>query len=323
MSPRQILPLAAALALATGCQVPKILTTPSESEQREIDRKRELPTDVRCYVLEYDKDARERPRPRREAFDSVEFTFTSSDELRQTLGALAPTHVFVAVHGWMNNTVSGQQFSSRWVNGIRARAEPGENLAFVAIHWDSERVLFHESAMTATQLGKRRIAPVLKAIRAAAPQTKLTVIGHSLGARVMISALNYSVGRNADAALLVEGAADVDWFHDDMAAAGERVQRVANVFSIHDGVLENAYANAMGAKALGRVGAERAPGELFGVFTLQTSFAKAAFAAALKASQSQGAGGSRVVNVDASGVITGHTDIDHAALYDLAWAVAR
>ena len=177
--------------------------------------------------------------------------------------------------------------------------------------------------MTATKLGERRIAPLLEALRQAAPGARITVIGHSLGARAMISALHNSSERHADSALLVEGAADADWFHDDMRSAGERVSRVANVYSIHDGVLENAYANAMQAQALGRIGAERAPGVPFARFELSASFAGDEFQAALSAEDSVAAGGSRVVNVDASAVVTGHTDIDHDALYDLAWAITR
>jgi pimeloyl-ACP methyl ester carboxylesterase len=320
---RLFLPVVACVAFASGCQIPKALTAPSEEEQVEIERKREIPTEVRCYALEFDHEAKERPRPRQEPYDRVEFNYTSSRELRQTMGAQAPTHVFVMVHGWMNNAISSQQFSSRWVNGIRGRAQAGEKLAFVSLHWDSERLVFHESAMTATKLGKRRIAPLLQAIRQAAPQTRITVIGHSLGARAMISALHNSAERYTDSALLVEGAADADWLHDDMSKAGERVSRVANVYSIHDGVLENAYANAMQAKALGRIGAERAPGVPFARFELSASFAGAEFQAALSAETSVSAGGSRVVNVDASSVVTGHTDIDKESLYDLAWAITR
>lgn len=323
MTTRLLLPLVTCLAFASGCQIPKALTAPSEEEQVEIERKRELPTEFRCYSLEFDHEAKERPRPRQEAYDRVEFNFTGSRELPQSLGAEAPTHVFVVVHGWMNNTISSQQFASRWVNGIRARAQPGEKPAFVSLHWDSERLVFHESAMTATKLGKRRIAPLLQALRKAAPGARIAVIGHSLGARAMISALHHSSERFADSALLVEGAADVDWLHDDMRSAGERVSRVANVYSVHDGVLENAYANAMQAKALGRIGAERAPGVPFVRFELSATFASNDFQAALSAENSVAAGGSRVVNVDASSVVTGHTDIDHDALYDLAWAVTR
>lgn len=323
MRTRLLLPLIATLAFASGCQVPKALTAPSEEEQAEIERKREIPTEYRCYALEFDHQAKERPRPRKEAYDRVEFNYTSSAEVRQTLAAVGPTHVFVVVHGWMNNSISSQQFASRWVNGIRERAQPGEKPAFVSLHWDSERVVFHESAMTATTLGKRRIAPLLAAIRQAADGARITVIGHSLGARAMISALHHSSERFADSALLVEGAADADWLHDDMRNAGERVSRIANVYSVHDGVLENAYANAMQAKALGRIGAERAPGVPFERFELDVSFAAEDFSAALGAEASVAAGGSRVVNVDASAVVSGHTDIDHAALYDLAWAVTR
>lgn len=318
-----ILPLLASVVFAGGCKVTESLTAPSEEEQVEIDRKREIPTEVRCHVLEYNHEAKEKPRPRVEAFDGVEFAYTDSAQLQQLINSQAPTHVFVSVHGWMNDAVSAQQFSSRWVNGIRAKAQPSEKLAFVSIHWDSQRLVFHESAMTATKLGKRRIAHLLQALRRAASDAKITVIGHSLGARAMISALHHSAERYADAALLVEGAADVDWFHDDMQAAGARVSRVANVYSIHDGVLENAYANAMQAKALGRMGAERAPGVPFVRFELQASFAGGSFQTALSAEGSLGKGGSRVINVDASQLVTSHTDIDHEALYDLAWAIAR
>ena len=317
------LPLLISLACFSGCQVPRALTAPSEAEQEEIERKRELPTEAACFVLEYDHGASERPRPRQEPFDRVEFAYTSSQALKDQLAALNPTHVFVVSHGWMNNSVSSVDFASKWIHGIRARAQPSERLAFVSIHWDSERVVFHESAVTAVTLGRRRISHVLESIRQGAPQSKLTVIGHSLGARLMISALNSSAGRFVQGALLVEGAADANWLREGYVKACARVGQVANVYSSHDAVLENAYANAMRSPALGRIGAERAAGDLFARYELGGSFDAAAFAAALASPEAAAEGGARVVNVDASSVVSGHTDIDHDQLYDLAWAVGR
>src|SRR5690606_27734954 len=103
------------------------------------------------------------------------------------------------------------------------RARAGERVAYVSIHWDSERVLFHESAVAAVALGRSRIAQVLESIRQGVPHTKLTVIGHSLGARLMISALDASAGRFVEGALLVEGAADADWLHDGYVKTCARV----------------------------------------------------------------------------------------------------
>lgn len=312
-----------ASAALSGCQVPKALTAPNEEQQREIERKRELPTEARCLVLEYDFEAKERPRPRSEAYDRVEFVYTSSDRLGAELAAANPSYVFVVAHGWMNNSVSSQEFAGRWVNGLRARLQPGERVAFVSLHWDSERVVFHESAATAVRLGKRRVAPVLEQILQAVPQTRLVLIGHSLGGRLMLSALQHSSARLVHAAVLVEGAADATWLHGEMAQACARAGRIANVYSIHDAVLENAYANAMQAAAIGRVGAERAPGQLFPRIELLAQFDPGALHAALGQDTARTGGGASVVNVDASAVVTGHTDIDHPQLYDLTWGVTR
>lgn len=318
-----LLPLLFSLACLSGCQVPKALTAPSEEEQREIERKRELPTEVSCFVLEYDGDSKERPRPRKEPFDRVEFAYTSSQELKASLAALQPTHVFVVSHGWMNNSVSSPQFASKWVHGIRARAQAGERLAFVSIHWDSEQVVFHTSAELALEIGRRRVSHLLEAVRQAVPETKLTVIGHSLGARLMLSALDASAARYAHAALLVEGAANASWLRADYAKACTRVGQIGNVYSIHDAVLEQAYANAMQSPAMGRVGAERSLEGPFVRYELGASFDAAGFAAAVASPDAAAEGGARVVNVDASGVVTGHTDIDHDQLYDLVWTLAR
>ena len=117
--------LALALSLAgamTGCKVPASLTKPSEEEQREIDRKRELPTEVACLVVEYDYLHQEVQNPRKEPFDRVAFDYVSSEALPAAVAKSAPTHVFVIAHGWMNNAISAQGFTSAlmgflWLGG--------------------------------------------------------------------------------------------------------------------------------------------------------------------------------------------------------------
>lgn len=327
------LPLAAravwlvlALALAgasTGCKVPASLTKPSEEEQREIDRKRELPTEVACLVVEYDYLHAEVGNPRKEPFDRVAFDYVASEALPAAVAKGAPTHVFVIAHGWMNNAISAQGFTSAWIHGLRAQAPAGSRPVFVGVHWDSERLVFHESAFTAQRIGRKRIGPLLAQLRAKLPATtKLIVIGHSLGGRLMLAALDAAPAESVDLALLIESAADVDWLYKAEGGtpkADDAAKLTLNVHSRNDSVLELAYKNAMRSPALGRLGAELAAGQRFSTLELSGAVQIGALDVALKAAASRADGRGHFVNVDATQLIPGHTDIFHDPVFSLVW----
>ena len=318
--------LALALALAgatTGCKVPASLTKPSEEEQREIDRKRELPTEVGCLVVEYDYLHQEVGRTRKEPFDRVAFDYLAAKSLAATVARGAPTHVFVIAHGWMNNAISAQGFTSAWIHGLRAAAPAGAKPVFVGVHWDSERMVFHESAFTAQRIGRKKIGPLLGELRAQLPpRTKLVVVGHSLGGRLMLAALDAAPAESVDLALLIESAADVDWLYRTEGGtpkADDAAKLTLNVHSRNDSVLELAYKNAMRSPALGRLGAELAAGQRFSTLELSGAVQLAALDVALQAAASRADGRGHFVNVDATLLIPGHTDIFHEPVFELVW----
>ena len=66
---------------------------------------------------------------------------------------------------------------------------PEEDVAFVFISWNSQRLVFMESALCAETIGHREVAPMLKGLKAKLPGTSLTLVGHSLGGRMMLATL--------------------------------------------------------------------------------------------------------------------------------------
>jgi pimeloyl-ACP methyl ester carboxylesterase len=315
------LPLLAGF-LFSGCAIPGSLTEPNEEKREEIAHKRSLDVEADCIAVEYDHRAKEATRVRDENFDRVRFRYTLSQDVARMLAPSKPTHVFVLAHGWMNNALSAQEFTSTWIHGLRESTPSGEGVraAFVGVHWDSERLLFHESAATALELGQRRVAQLLGSLRGALPDTRLIVVGHSLGGRLMIAAAHYSQQRFTDLALLLEAAADHDWLHGKMSRTDRGAALVVNVHSLNDKVLGVAYKNAMRSAALGRIGAEVSPGKRFTTIPLREEPDADAFLAALaKPTSSRSEGKGKVLNVDGTALIPGHTDIFHTAVFDLAW----
>ncbi|MGE0713073.1 MAG: hypothetical protein AB7N76_35150 [Planctomycetota bacterium] len=317
------LPLLLAALLLAGCKAPDALTRRSAEDERAIARARSLAPEVDCLALEFDHTAREVTRARDESYDRVRFRYTPAAELPARLRSLAPTHLFLIVHGWMNDGTGAQQFTSRWVNGLRQRLPAGANAAYVGIAWDSQRLVFHESALAASVLGKRQVAPLVASLRQALPSARITLVGHSLGGRMMLAAADEAPARSADLALLLEAAQDQGYLYASAANAGAGARLIVNVHSLRDEVLELAYETAMRAAALGRLGAERAPGARFPTIPLgETAPPRDAVAAALQKPEARTSSGTRVLNIDATGLIPGHTAIFHPPVFDLAWMAA-
>ncbi len=330
-----------ALLLATalaGCAAPGSLLQAVAPTQEEINRATSMPVVVRCFTSEFGADSAEATSRRQRPYRGVEFVYTRAQDVPTSLVATAPApqHLFVVIHGWLNDDLGSRDFTSRVVRGLLGEAEaaglPREALAFAAVHWDSARALFHESAATAEVIGRERVAPLLVALRRRFPATTITLVGHSLGARLILSTLHRVDPGEADAAVLLQAAADHDALHRTNGLLGfgffprapAAVRLLANVHSVRDDVLDLAYRPTMQSAAMGRDGAERAPGARF-PFVRLTRAAEAAevLEAALADPQAQSAGGAVVLNVDASGVVPGHTEVHQPAVYHLAWQLAE
>lgn len=329
------------LAVALGgCAM---LGPPQERPDRDpetTDGAAAAPTVADCHVLELDALSAELDEPRERSAGGVRFRYAGSATIVDRLKASPPGWVFVVAHGWMNGVQGGRDFTSKLVRGIQERAGQdgvaADRLAFMAVHWDSERVIFHESALNAEVIGARRVAPLLARLSAELPQTRVVLVGHSLGGRLMLSALGAEGAADALRAhgtVLLEAAADKDALLPERASslvggfplAPGRTRLLANVHSRQDAVLDLAYTNAMRTPALGREGADRAAGgEQYATLHLTGPVDPASLERALSdpLAAFPGVPGRLLVNVDATSVVSGHSEIFIEPIYDLIWRVA-
>lgn len=330
-------------ALLGGCAMVGIPAERPKDEPAPVTSATEpaAPPVADCHVIELDALSQEVTDERERVVDSVRFVYGASKDIVDAFAAARPEHVFVIAHGWMNDYQGSRDFSSKLIKGVLERAEKDgidpARLAFVAVHWDSKRLIFQESALNAEVIGSRRIAPFLSRLADVSPTTRVVLVGHSLGGRLMLSTLNAegaATTLRAHGAVLLEAAADKDALLLDRAtdafggfgAAPGRARLILNVHSRQDSILEHAYANAMRSTALGREGADRSlGGERFATFKLTAGpVDPQRLAGALREplSRWEGAPDRLVLNVDATAVVTGHSEVFIEQVYDLIWRVA-
>ena len=95
-----------------------------------------------------------------------------------------------------------------------------------------------------------------------------------------------------------------------------------NVFSEHDDVLGTTYATAMGEPALGFEGARTPNGDPFPTVVLEpTGYDRRALQLGVEA-QAETPYGGPVINVQASAVVSDHSDLTDPPLLDLIWETA-
>jgi pimeloyl-ACP methyl ester carboxylesterase len=284
-----------------------------------------------CLVVEYDNLSREWTDPRVREELGVRFDYTPSKDLA---GKLADaTDLVVFCHGWQNSTVSTREFCSKLIKGVQSMAgEDRAGLAYLAVSWNSERLIFHESALAAEVIGETRLAPLLASLRSAHPTLKITLVGHSLGARMVLATLQESPGKGAESAVLLEGAVNRDALVPGREAgfgsfpgASTHADRIANLHSSQDDVLRLTYDTAMTSPALGREGADRDRngGQYPSVALEGMSVNTDALSAAYRNPMSLGVGPGRIVNIDASAVVSGHSNVFELPVYDLIWRMTR
>lgn len=293
-----------------------------------------------CQVLEFNPLSEEVVEARERVESEVRFVYQGSAKAVDALAAARPEVVFLLAHGWMNDVVSSREFTSALVKGLSKRAAQDgvapEKVAFVAIHWDSKRAIFHESALVAELIGKKRVAPLLATLQQKVPQAKVCLVGHSLGGRLVLATLNGAGAGTttlAHGAVLLEAAADEECLlaeksHDSFGCfplAPTRVGLLVNVYSANDDVLHLTYTNAMRSPAIGRMGAARAFQERFATAKMKgTGLEGPMFVGVCGDALSlyPGSKDRRVVNVDASACVTGHSNVMIDPIYDLVWRTA-
>ncbi len=312
---------------STGCKM--INPVSDKDADPETVSSEEIVAD--CQVVEYDNLSREWTDARVREELGIRFDYTHSKNLASKFED--STHLVVFCHGWQNSTVSTREFCSKLIKGIQAMAgEDREGLAFLAVSWNSERLIFHESALAAEVIGETRLAPLVAALRSAHPTLKVTLIGHSLGVRMVLATLQESHGKAAESAVLLEGAVNRDALVPGREAgfgafpdAPKHADRIANMHSSQDDVLRLTYTTAMDSPALGREGADRdRNGNKYASVVLNgTSVDVDALNGAYRNPNSQVIGAGRIVNIDASAVVSGHSNFFELPVYDLIWRMMQ
>ncbi len=330
-APGLLLALAPALLAGPGCAF--LGAPPPRPADPEPATPYEGPIEAECLAVEFDARSDEIGEAKVRAQDGVRFRYGTARAAVDALVERGPRVVFLLAHGWQNDPSSGRAFSASLIRGVRARAgAEAERAGFLAVHWDSQRPLFHESAVNAELIGRDRVRPLLADLRARLA-ARVVLVGHSLGGRLALAALDGGDGQTtplAHGAVLLQAAADEGALLPDerpgalgrFPRAAARCGLIASVCSTRDDVLLHAYANAMFSPALGREGALRAPGERFATIPGEgAAVDEAALAAARASDAARSAAGGRFVNVDATAVVAGHSEVMVPLVFDLIWRV--
>lgn len=179
-----------------------------------------------------------------------------------TLGC--PEELVIYVHGFQNSPADAQENFNTARAALRAN---GYTQPVVGFSWDSDvgALDFDDAKAIATMNGKK-LAQFIADFQAQCPDTKIRLIGHSLGTRVILNALQELDG-NQDwrasgsqvRSVHVVGAA-VDDEEVDKSEFGTAIENQVgefhNLYSPEDDVLSDTYVFEEGDQALGEDGAE-------------------------------------------------------------------
>lgn len=174
--------------------------------------------------------------------------------------------IVVYVHGWLEDEESAMDK----FNTLKKSLSEGNGYTFpvVGFSWTSD-VYWHYAKYLATINGER-LAQFIVDFKTACENTQIRVIGHSLGARVILNSLeslhdNHQAWNDANYTIasvhLIGAAVDDEEVSTDSALGfgghiQEEVEEFHNKFSPEDNILESYYWWTEGDCALGECGAE-------------------------------------------------------------------
>lgn len=184
----------------------------------------------------------------------------------------AARRVVIMVHGYKFDPARADKTPHRHILDPRQDAAPARDMSWpramgfhgltgeglcIALGWPSLGG-FAAAYRRAGDVG-RALAPVIAGIRARHPRTEITVMGHSLGARVGLSALPHLRAGDVDRVIALSPADRIDTARSSMATPAGRTARVLAVHSrendLYDAAMECALPSGT-SRALGTGWAE-------------------------------------------------------------------
>lgn len=174
-------------------------------------------------------------------------------------GVFGEDELLVFVHGWLNDEQGGLDTCYTGVTnfGLLGYNQPG-----IGFSWDSDTGVLEWG--DGTEIAERnglKLAQFLYDLDQSYPDQDVRLVGHSLGARVILNALRTlnGSGTTVKYAALLGGAADNDAVSME-GRYGDDIEAVAgqfdNFWKSDDGVLNNLYTTAEFDSACGEEGCE-------------------------------------------------------------------
>jgi hypothetical protein len=159
-------------------------------------------------------------------------------QLGELVSAIAGRHVLIATHGFNVNREAGIDCLSNW-DGL---LQLGDGAAFVGLLWPGDSIWAHGldypgEPKVADDAGPLVAAFVDKYFVGAA---SISFASHSLGARVVLSAVN-AMSLPVRRVMLMAGALDDDCLTNEFEAAAAKVDRISLLSSAKDEVLSLAF----------------------------------------------------------------------------------
>lgn len=172
----------------------------------------------------------------------------------------AGDELFVVAHGWRNDASDARSMFSTTADGL---AENGYEQPVVGFTYDADTdYLEWWSATDIAERNGAKLANFLTDYAGANPGVDVRLLGHSLGARVVLSTVQELAEGGADpvaSVTLLGGAANDDSVALDGqygADIRDATGQTDNFWKSDDGILENIYSLAEADSAVGQTGAE-------------------------------------------------------------------
>ena len=170
-----------------------------------------------------------------------------------------PASIVIYVHGFQNTE---DDANSNFMQAETALMAQGYEGTVIGFSWDSDvGSLDFDTAREAANLNGKVLAGVIKRMKQRCPDMKINLMSHSLGARVILTALE--CGGCADTVQLIAPAVDNEVLQEDEEFGADEITENAGDdlkiwYNDEDDILGGTYPLEEGDSALGSAGTEDA-----------------------------------------------------------------